>query len=52
VDIDFYYGSYMSETVSIQLYYESGKIKYGPQGVDLSNFSSVKKNVKRAVERT
>jgi hypothetical protein len=25
---------------------------YGPQGVDLSNFSSIEKNVKRATERT
>jgi hypothetical protein len=33
------------------LYYGSREIIYGPQGVDLSNFSSVEKNVKRAVER-
>jgi hypothetical protein len=48
----FYYESYMLEIVTVQLYYGSGEIIYGPQGVDLSKFSSVEKNVKRAGERT
>jgi hypothetical protein len=42
----------MLEIVTVQLYYGSGEIIYGPQGVDLSKFSSVEKNVKRAGERT
>jgi hypothetical protein len=40
----------MSESVTIKIYYGIGEIIYGPQGVDLSNFSSVEKNVPRAVE--
>jgi hypothetical protein len=46
--IDFYYESDMSETVTIKLYYGIGEIIYGPQGVDLSNYSSIEKNVRRA----
>jgi hypothetical protein len=42
----------MSETAAVQFYYGSREIIYGPQGVDLSNFCSVEKNIKRAVERT
>jgi hypothetical protein len=42
----------MLEIVIIKLYYEIGEIIYGPQGVDLSNFSSIERNVKRAAERT
>jgi hypothetical protein len=42
----------MSEIVTIKLYYGIGEIIYGPQGVDLSNYSSIEKNVKRVVERT
>jgi hypothetical protein len=38
--------------VAIKIYYEIGEIIYGPQGVDLSNFSSVEKNVPKAGERT
>jgi hypothetical protein len=34
------------------LYYGIGEVIYGPQGIDLSNFSSIKKNVKRAEEKT
>jgi hypothetical protein len=37
----------MSETVTIKLSYEIAEIIYVPQGVDLSNFSSIEKNVKR-----
>jgi hypothetical protein len=42
----------MSEIVTIKLYYGIGEIIYGQQGVDLSNYSSIEKNVKRAAERT
>ena len=42
----------MSETVLVQLYYGYGEIRYGDEGVDLSSFNSVVKDVKRAVERT
>jgi hypothetical protein len=48
----FYYESDMSESVTIKIYYGIGEIIYGPQGVDLSNYSSVEKNVPRAGERT
>jgi hypothetical protein len=48
----FYYESDMSKTVTIELYYGIGEIIYGPQGVDLSNYSSIEKNVSRAGERT
>jgi hypothetical protein len=48
----FYYESDMSETVTIKIYYGIGEIIYGPQGVDLSNYSSFEKNVPRAAERT
>jgi hypothetical protein len=41
----------MSESVTIKIYNGIGEIIYGPQGVDLSNYSSVKKNVPRAGER-
>jgi hypothetical protein len=42
----------MLESVTIKIYYGIGEIIYGPQGVDLSNFNSVEKNVPRAGERT
>jgi hypothetical protein len=42
----------MSESVTIKIYYGIEEIIYGPQGVDLSNFSLVEKNVPRAGERT
>jgi hypothetical protein len=48
----FYYESDMSESVTVKIYYGIGEIIYGPQGVDLSNYSSVEKNVPRAGERT
>jgi hypothetical protein len=41
----------MSETVTVELYYGIGEIIYGPQGIVLSNFTSIEKNVKRAAER-
>jgi hypothetical protein len=49
--IAFYYESDMSEIVTVELYYGIGEIIYGPQGIVLSNFSSIEKNVKRAAER-
>jgi hypothetical protein len=42
----------MSESVTVKIYYGIGEIIYGPQGVDLSKFSSVEKNIPRAGERT
>jgi hypothetical protein len=42
----------MSETVTIKLYYGIGEIIYGRQGVNLSNYSLIKKNVSRVGERT
>jgi hypothetical protein len=48
----FYYEIDMSESVTIKIYYVTGEIIKGPQRVDLSNFSSVEKNVPRAGERT
>jgi hypothetical protein len=42
----------MSETITIKLYYGIGEIIYGPQVVDLSNYSSIEKNVSRVGERT
>jgi hypothetical protein len=50
--IAFHYESDMSETVTVKLYYGIRKIICGPQGVDLSNFSSIEENVKRVAERT
>jgi hypothetical protein len=41
----------MSEIITIKLYYGIGEIIYDPQGVDLSNFNSIEKNVKRATEK-
>ena len=42
----------MSESLTFQLFYGSGQVKYGPEGVDLSEFSSITKQVPRARERT
>jgi hypothetical protein len=33
--------------VIVKIYYGIEEIIYGPQGVDLSNFSSVEKNIPR-----
>jgi hypothetical protein len=49
--IAFYYESDMKEIVTTKLYYRIGEIIYGPQGVDLSNFGSIEKNVKRATKK-
>jgi hypothetical protein len=40
------------ETVQVQLFYGSKEVRYGMEGVDLSEFSSVVKEVKRADERS
>jgi hypothetical protein len=37
--------------VTLKIYYGIEEIIYVPQGVDLSNFSSVEKNVPRAGEK-
>jgi hypothetical protein len=42
----------MSETVATKIYFGIDEIIYGPQGVDLSNYSSIEENVPRAGERT
>jgi hypothetical protein len=41
----------MSQTVQIQLFYGSGEIRYGPEGVDLSLFKTVDRDLTRAEER-
>jgi hypothetical protein len=38
----------MSDSVPVKIYYGIGEIIYGPQGVDLSKFRSVEKNIPRA----
>ena len=42
----------MSERLPFQVFYGSGDVRYGPEGVDLSDFSSFRKEVPRARERT
>ena len=34
----------MSDDLYFQVFYGSGEVRYGPEGVDLSEFSSIKKN--------
>ena len=41
----------MSDDLYFQVFYGSGEVRYGPEGVDLSEFSSIKK-IPRARERT
>jgi hypothetical protein len=41
----------MSQTVQVQLFYGSGEIRYGPEGVDLSLFKTVDRDLTRAEER-
>jgi hypothetical protein len=41
----------MSQTVQVQLVYGSGEIRYGPQGVDLSLFKTVTRDLTIAEER-
>jgi hypothetical protein len=42
----------MSKAVCVQVFYGSEEVRYGPKGVDLSNFISIMKNVCRATNRT
>ena len=42
----------MSDDLYFQVFYGSGEVRYGPEGVDLSEFSSITKKVPRARERT
>ena len=42
----------MSDGLYFQVFYGSREVRYGPAGVDLSEFSSITKNVPRARERT
>jgi hypothetical protein len=41
----------MSETTRVQLFYGSEEIRYGPEGVDLSLFKTVTRDLTRAEER-
>ena len=42
----------MSESLCFQVFYELGEVRYGPQGIDLSEFKAITKVVPRARERT
>ena len=42
----------ISDDLYFQVLYGSGEVRYGPEGVDLSEFSSITKKVPRARERT
>ena len=42
----------MSESLCFQVFYGLGEVRYGPQGVDLSEFKSITKVVPRSRERT
>ena len=42
----------MSDDLYFQVFYGSGEVRYGPEGVDLSEFSSITKKIPRARERT
>ena len=42
----------MSDKLYFQIFYGQGEICYGPNGVDLSGFKSVTKDIARASERT
>ena len=42
----------MSETVRVQLFYGPGEVRYGEEGVDLSLFSTVTRDVKKAAQRS
>ena len=42
----------MSESLYFQVFYGSGEVCHGPQGVDQSEFKSITKVVPRARERT
>ena len=40
----------MSDDLYFQVFYGSGEVRYGPEGVDLSEFSSITKKIPRARE--
>jgi hypothetical protein len=42
----------MSETVRVQLFFEPREVRYGDEGVDLSLFSSVLRDIKKVGERS
>ena len=42
----------VSDDLYFQVFYGSGEVRYDPEGVDLSEFSSITKKVPRAKERT
>ena len=41
----------MSDDLYFQVFYGSGEVRYGPEGVDLSEFSSITKKIPRTRER-
>ena len=42
----------ISDDLYFQVFYGSGEVRYGSEGVDLSEFSSITKKIPRARERT
>ena len=42
----------MSDDLYFQVFYGSGEVRYGYEGVDLTEFSSITKKLPRARERT
>ena len=42
----------MSDDLYFQVFYGSEEVRYGPKGVDLTEFSSISKKLPRARERT
>ena len=42
----------MADDLYFQVFFGSGEVRYGPEGVDLSEFSSITKKIPRARERT
>ena len=42
----------MSDDLYFQVFYGSGEVRYGPEGVDFSEFSSITQKIPRARERT
>jgi hypothetical protein len=41
----------MLETVLVQLYFGPGEVWYGPEGVDLTMFRTIVRNVKNVADR-
>jgi hypothetical protein len=44
--------SEMSDDLNVKLYFGNGQIRYGEHGVDLSEFNSIDRVLKRAASRT